>query len=363
MKRAYHGGAFFDAIGADLRNLERASDVISADVLDAWFDPSPRVVGLLREHLTFLLRTSPPNYAEGLVEQISMSRGVPRDAILAGAGSSALLFSCLPRLLPESCSVVLFDPMYGEYAHIAGRLLNGHLIEMLLPGAADFAVDADALLDAVRARRPDAVFIVNPNNPTGQLWPKRDILCFLDRAPLEMLVVVDEAYLDYCGCGESLESEAAQRPNLIVVKSMSKVYALSGARVAYLVTNAERVRELAPWQPPWPVGLLAQAAAIEALRDPDYYEERYDETRKLRHDLAAELSGIADLRCLPSRANFFLIETPRAGLVAASLRKANIFVREFPDGALAGRFLRVAVKDRAANARIAEAVRSAAVSS
>ena len=70
MSQALHGGAFFDAIGVDLRHLERVSEVVSADVLDAWFDPSPCVIATLREHLPFLLRTSPPNHAGGFVAEI-----------------------------------------------------------------------------------------------------------------------------------------------------------------------------------------------------------------------------------------------------------------------------------------------------
>lgn len=74
MSQALHGGAFFDAIGVDLRHLERVSEVVSADVLDAWLDPSPCVIATLREHLPFLLRTSPPSHAEGFVAEISAIR-------------------------------------------------------------------------------------------------------------------------------------------------------------------------------------------------------------------------------------------------------------------------------------------------
>lgn len=353
MSQAFHGGAFFEAIGVDLRNLERALAVVSADVLDAWFDPSPRVIDMLREHLPFLLRTSPPNHAEGFVAEIAARRGVPPECVLPGSGSSSLLFSCLPRLLRPGVKALALAPMYSEYDHVVENLLNGTVHHHELLAANDFAVDADALLEDVRRVQPDAILLVNPNNPTGRLWQRAKLIRFLDQLPADTLTIVDEAYLDYAGAAESLESEAARRPNLVVIKSMSKVYALSGARVAYLVTDARRAAELSPWLPPWPVGLLAQAAAMEALRDPSWYLAKYAETHHLREQLRARL---APLRPVDSSVNFFLIQPPHPAALAAALRERQIFVREFPSGPLAGRYLRVTVKDAEQNERIAAAI-------
>ena len=353
MSQAFHGGAFFEAIGVDLRHLERASRVISADVLDAWFDPSPRVIETLRENLPFLLRTSPPNHAEGFVTEIAPRRGVPEACVLPGSGSSSLLFTCLPRLLRPGVKALALAPMYSEYEHIVEALLGGtvHHHELLVSNG--FAVDGDALLADVRSLQPEVLLLVNPNNPTGRLWPRENVIQFLDQLPAGVLTIVDEAYLDYAGAAESLETEAARRPNLIVVKSMSKVYALSGARVAYLVTEATRAAALRRWLPPWPVGLLAQAAAMEALRDPSWYLAKYAETHLLREQLRTRL---APLHPVESRVNFFLIEPPEPSALAAALRESQIFVREFPDGPLAGRYLRVTVKDAEQNERLATAI-------
>src|SRR4051794_6064484 len=91
----YHGGAFWDTIGEELDDLARGSDIINADVLDAWFDPAPNVLHQLSKHLPFAIRTSPPTNAEGLAQVIARSRGVPVECVLPGAGSSDLIFAGL----------------------------------------------------------------------------------------------------------------------------------------------------------------------------------------------------------------------------------------------------------------------------
>src|SRR5262247_2911816 len=93
----YHGGAFFEAVGEEFDALERLSTVISADVLDAWFPPAPAVTDAIQKHLPLLLRTSPPTSCAGLVCAIARARGVEPANILAGGGSSDLIFLALTR--------------------------------------------------------------------------------------------------------------------------------------------------------------------------------------------------------------------------------------------------------------------------
>jgi len=339
----------------DLRNLDASGHVISADVLDAWFNPSPRVTAFLREHLEFLLRTSPPNHAEGLIAEIALSRELPPECVLTGAGCSSILFHCLPHLLPARPKALLLDPMYSEYEHIVERLLDGDLVRLTAQAENGFIPSISALKALAFRERPDAVLLVNPNNPTGRLWPVHELLGLIDELPAETLVIVDETYIEYAGAKASLEKEAAARSNLVVLKSMSKVYALSGARVAYMVADPDRLKRLARWIPPWPVGLPAQAAAMEALRDPGWYAARYAETASLRAHCLEAFPTTA----MPSESNFYLVRIEEPARIAARLREQSIFVREFDDGPLAGRYLRFAVKSAEQNARIIAAVKAA----
>jgi histidinol-phosphate/aromatic aminotransferase/cobyric acid decarboxylase-like protein len=179
------------------------------------------------------------------------------------------------------------------------------------------------------------------------------VLGLVESAGEGTLVMVDETYLEFAGEGLSLEGEAARRRNLAVVKSMSKVYALSGVRAGYMVLHPDLAGQLSPWLPPWPVGLFSQAAAMEALRHPEYYRAKYVETRALREEFRG---WIRHLNPLESDTNYFLIRPERPSELAARLRRSGIYVREFFSGPLASRYLRVAVKSRAENQRMAEAM-------
>ena len=358
----FHGGASFDAIGTSFTELARRHEVVAADVLDAWFPPAPRVLEALGDDPSWLARTSPPVDADGLRAAIARERGVPESCVACGAGSSALIFAAFQQLLRKGDRVVLLDPTYGEYAHVCG--LVGCEVERLVLRRSDgYRLDLDELASRL-APGPRLVVLVNPNNPTGRAVPAADLGAVLARAGERTLVWVDEAYSEYAGPGTSLERWAAASPNAIVCKSMSKVYALSGMRVAYLCGAEALVRAVRRWLPPWAVALPAQVAALRALQESGYYAARWRETHALRAQLAAALNTACPrLDVAPgSTINALLCHLPDDGPAApdvvARCRRQDVFLRHFrgtgAGGALGDRALRIAVKDAAAQARLLE---------
>jgi histidinol-phosphate/aromatic aminotransferase/cobyric acid decarboxylase-like protein len=353
----YHGGAFFDEVGADFRSLDRRHGIINADVLDAWFPPSPEVLAALRGDLEWLLRTSPPTQCEGLVEAICQARNLDPEHVAVGAGSSDLVFRALTRWLTPSSRVLLLDPTYGEYHHLFDHVIGCSVDRFMLEQRDGYHVDVDRLGARILATRPDLVVIVNPNNPTGQHIRRADLTAMLSRMPRATRFWIDEAYLDYLGAGESLEHFASASGNVVVCKSMSKVYALSGARAAYLCGPRSLVSELRRVTPPWAVGLVAQLAAVTALRDPAYYEARYAETHALRESLANGLRALG-LRAMPGRTNSILCSLPTVATTAAEVvmwaREHHLFIRDISTMTAAPdhRVFRVAVKDGATNTRM-----------
>jgi histidinol-phosphate/aromatic aminotransferase/cobyric acid decarboxylase-like protein len=359
----FHGGAFFEAVGTKFDALDRSAKIINADVLDAWFPPSPRVLAALTDHLPWLLRTSPPTGCEGLIETIAEVRGVARDNILPGAGSSDLIFRALRQWLTPASRALILDPTYGEYAHVLERVIGCSVDRLNLRRANRYAVDL-AQLEAALAKNYDLAVLVNPNSPTGRHIPRPELEAVLRHAPVRTRIWLDETYVDYAGTDQSLEAFACRSENVVVCKSMSKAYALSGARVAYLAAGAHQLEALRAITPPWAVSLPSQVAAVEALQDRDYYAARHAQTAVLRDRLARELRALG-LDVIPGVANFLLCHLPETGpdaaTVAARCRTQNLFIRDAAQMGtrLGNRALRLAVKDQATNARMVDILAAA----
>ncbi|MBI1842138.1 MAG: aminotransferase class I/II-fold pyridoxal phosphate-dependent enzyme [Verrucomicrobia bacterium] len=352
----FHGGSFFETVGTRFEALGKHREIINADVLDAWFPPAPRVIAALQEELPWLLATSPPTDAGGLTEIIAERRGVEPASILPGAGSSDLIFLALRSWLSRRSRVLLLDPTYGEYAHVLEKIIGCHVDRLPLHPSEGFVLDPDRLRAAM-AHRHDLIILVNPNSPTGRHVPRRELEVMLRLAPTETRIWVDETYVDYVGADASLESFAAGSRNTIVCKSMSKVYALSGARVAYLCGSPLQLEGLRALTPPWAVSLLGQVAAVRALEEPGYYQDRYAETHRYREELSNALSAF-DWRVIPGTANFVLCQLPVDGPTASELvsgcRRQGLFIRDAStmSAALSERWVRIAVKDRSTNDRM-----------
>lgn len=353
----FHGGAFFEAVGPEFDHLERRNRIINADVLDAWFSPSPRVIAALQEDLPWLLRTSPPTGCEGMVRAIARARGVQLENILPGAGSSDLIFLALRQWLTSASRVLILDPTYGEYAHVLEHVVRCRVDRIALTRENHYQLDLEQF-ERLAARGYDLIVLVNPNSPTGQHVPRVELEKVLRDVAPRTRIWIDETYIEYAGRNESLEGFAAASPNVVVCKSMSKVYALSGARAAYLCGAAAVMEDLRSINPPWAVSLLAQVAAVAAVKDTDYYEARYAETHRLRDQLAAQVEGLTGWEVLPGVANFLLCHLPEDGPDAATIvkrcRARGLFLRDASAmGRGLGKYaLRIAVKDGETNGRM-----------
>jgi histidinol-phosphate/aromatic aminotransferase/cobyric acid decarboxylase-like protein len=361
-----HGGASFTAIGTDFRTLHRRHDIVMADVLDAWFPPAPGVRAALAEDPAWAARTSPPTGAEGLLSEIATARALPTDTLAVGAGSSDLIFRAFGRWLTPESRVLLTDPCYGEYAHVTERVIGCRVDRFPLRREDGWRIDPDRLSAAVASGRYDLVVVVNPNNPTGRHAPAAELRSLIAGAPPRTRWWIDEAYLGYVGLNESLAGLAATDPRVVVCTSLSKMYALSGMRAAYLVAEPSTAAELRRWTPPWPVSLPAQLAAVAALRDPEYYTDRWLRTHALRGQLAAALAGSdPDVTVEESVANFLNLTLPPGGPSAAQLvdecRRHDVYLRDLSplSPRYQGRTVRIAVRDTAENARIVAACRAA----
>lgn len=359
----YHGGSFFKAIGEDLQNLQKVKNIINADVLDAWFPPSPNALNILQQHLPWLLQTSPPTHADGLISVIEKMRGIKNSCILPGAGSSDLIFLAFKTFLSKSSRVLIIDPCYGEYIHVLENIIQCHVNRFVLSRENGFVIDTSSLLNELQ-KGYDMVVVVNPNSPTGIYIQKKEMEELLRNITLSTIVWVDETYIEYAGKNESLEQFASETENVIVCKSMSKVYALSGVRSAYLSCSPHFIETLRSLTPPWAISLPAQAAAIAALKDEDYYTTKYSETYQLRKKLKEDLLSIGISEIIEGVANFLLFYLPAcysAKLFLRFCQDENLFLRDVGNmgKSLGANAIRIAVKDGETNNKMIRIMKNA----
>ncbi len=361
MAQAFHGGAFWESIGSDFRCLDRRQAVINADVLDAWFDPSPFVTQALLESSAWISKTSPPTDAMGVARSVSDLILVNQDSILIGAGSSALIYLALGHWLTSQSKVLVPEPTYGEYSHYCDEVVRCRCDHVELHSDEDFRLGLGKWLQTVQKGEYDLAVLVNPNNPTGQVLDHVELDSALRQVPRSTRVLVDEAYLDYVG-GRSIAYLAAELPNIFLVKSLSKVLALSGQRIAYLVGHPDELLPLKALTPPWAVSLPAQIASVAALSDLAYYRNRYQETEAMRELLSCGLMNLGLERQL-GNANWLLCELPPSvqgsKQFVQQASRYRLFLRDAGATApsLSDRWIRIAVKDLETQRRILDIIR------
>ncbi len=357
----FHGGSFFKAIGEDLQTLQRAEQIINADVLDAWFPPSPEVLRTLTNNLSWLLTTSPPTHAAGLIKIIAETRGVNDSCILTAAGSSNLIFLGLRSLLNQNSKILILDPCYGEYIHVLENVVHCQITKFNLKRDDGFIVNTNLLLQEIK-KGYDMVILINPNSPTGVYIPKEKMVEMLQQIPQSTLIWIDETYIEYAGLNKSLEQFASKTENVIICKSMSKVYALSGVRAAYLCCSPHLLETLKHLTPPWAISLPAQAAAIAALKDIAYYEEKHTETHILRNKVKQKLFNLGISEVVDGTANFLLFFLPDSfppkDIFLARCKEQNLFLRDVQNMGdnLGNNAIRIAIKDEITNNKMIDII-------
>lgn len=229
------------------------------------------------------------------------------------------------------------------------------LTALEVPLAADFRLDAGVLERALVAGRPNVIFFALPNNPTGTLWPRADIVAVCERHA-DTIVVADEAYVDYSG--ESMLDLLPRYPNLVVMRTLSKI-GLAGLRCGFLVAHPDVVAEVEKLRPPYNLGSLNQAAACWLLtHHRDALRAHTGAVVAERERVFAALAALPGVEAFPSRANFVLFRSPDASARWQRLAARGVLVRNFDrPGPLAG-CLRVTIGTPEENSLFLEAMRA-----
>lgn len=282
------------------------------------------------------------------VAALAALHGRTPEEIVPTNGAAHALWLLAPALRPALACCV--HPAFSE-GEAALRAHGVPVARVVRDPDRDFALDPAAVPEAA-----DLVLVGNPASPSGTLDPAAAVLEL--RRPGRM-VVVDEAFMNLVP-GESATLVRCAPPDVLVVRSLTKVLSVPGLRVGYAVAAPATARRLRAVRPPWSVNALALAALAEAAARPDEVAARAVRADADRSDLMRRLAGIQRIRTWPSCTNFCLVEVPDGQRVAARLREEGIAVRpagSFPG--LNGSHLRLVARDPKANARLAQALMSA----
>lgn len=256
-----------------------------------------------------------------LRDALADHHGHPMDGTWVANGSNEIITELLLAYGGPGQTAVVFEPTYSLHGRLA-RLTHTALVALDLPPS--MVLDETAAAQALAAR-PDVVFICSPNNPTGTAQPV-DIAARL-AAESDALIVVDEAYIEFGG--QSALKLVADHPNVAVVRTFSKAFALAGARLGYALTGAEVVGDLQRVRLPYHLSSLAQAAGLTALRHAGAALSILDAIRTQRDRLVGELEGMDGVTVFPSDANFVLFIPPGDAVqVWRGLLDRGILVRD-----------------------------------
>jgi histidinol-phosphate aminotransferase len=307
----------------------------------------------------------PPSDYRRLVEAAAATYAVGTDELLVGAGADEVLDLIAKAFLPPGGTAVVPTPSYAMYRVLTEQRPAGVLAVPRLSPAEDWAMDVGAVRAA--AREAQVIWLCSPNNPTGLAEPPGSIRRLLDGIAADAVaagrdpatVVLDEAYAEFVG--ESLLPLRLEHPNLVVVRTASKAYALAGLRVGFAVARPELIARIAPYRPPGSVSTISVSAVTAVLLDPTAMQANVARVEEERGRLAAGLAA-AGWQVGPSVTNFLLADfgTPeRAAATADALLRRGLVPRTFGNGHQLAAYLRVTIRDRAGNDRLIAAAREA----
>jgi histidinol-phosphate aminotransferase len=250
---------------------------------------------------------------------------VRESSIVIGAGADELIDLVMRIVIEPGDKVINCPPTFGMYAFDSA--LN-HAKLITLPRRADFSLDMAAILQAVEEHKPRLLFLANPNNPDGGMISEAE---FQQLINLPLLLVVDEAYIQFIEAGRSVLKEVESCDNLIVLRTFSKWAGLAGLRIGYGVFPEDFVPMLMRAKQPYNVSVAAEQAAVITMQNLAKVEGNIAQIIYQRRLLFQALAQIPWLKPYPSQANFILcrVEGKSAYEVKQRLRKQGILIRYF----------------------------------
>lgn len=367
-----------------MANVERfghGGDLLTASEIfqrghDEWIDFSSNIypygppgivkqvmLEMIEEREMPLLSRYPDPVCRELRQRIARFHGVSADRVLPGNGAAELIDLVIQAFQPSRVGVI--DPSFAEYRQCAEKR-NIPVEHLVTRWEEQFLPDHKEMAGLIQ--RTDMLFIGQPNNPTGHLYDSSQMMDWLRQAGrFQTIMVVDEAFMDFVDPKEerSLISWVEEYPHLIVVRSMTKFFALPGLRLGYLVADETVISRIQKLQVPWSVNRLAQKVGCAVLQEEVYGKHARavsDWLLKERTEMMGELSLLDGFEVFPGQANYLLVRLKQSGKTVhdlqSDLARQGLLVRSCSNyHGLDHHYFRIAVKKPEQNQLLRKALK------
>ena len=349
--------------GGNIAEISRKYNLKAETIIDFSSNINPlgypgAVQNILRKEEN-CIATYPDSDSTELRKEIAKRIDSDLRTILVGNGSTELIY-LIPRVIKPKCALIS-APTFSEYEKSL-LPIQCELRLFSLKEKDNFKVNIDTVTSLLP--QIDILYLCNPNNPTGVLLGYSDINALLGEAEKRgVLVVVDESFMDFTD-NESVTVEVKKRKNLIVIKSLTKIYGIPGLRLGYLVANSKIVNSLNHHREPWTVNILAQKAGVTCLKDEKFIVKTKRFITREKRYLSGELNKIKGLKPCDSSTNYILIKLLKPGLTSGRvyerMAKQGLLIRDCRSfRGLGSNYIRVAVRKRKENNLLIKRLKSA----
>ncbi len=329
-----------------------ADSIIKVASNENSFGPSPLAIAALQKAIAGV-NLYPDGNAFYLKQKLAAKLGVDTANLVLGNGSNEIIEFVGHALLEPGADIVVSQYCFAIYPIVA-KMFGATVTTV---PAKNYGHDLPAMLKAITAKTR-IVFVANPNNPTGTLAHREELIDFVNRVPDDVLLVMDEAYIEFLEDAVDLIPliRLGARKNLILMRTFSKIYGLAGLRIGYGIASPELAAALEKIRQPFNANLLAQTAALAALDDGEH-------VRKTRANNFIGLNFFADafrklkLEYVPSYANFILVRVGDGGKVFNAMQKLGVITRPMA-GYQLPEWIRISIGTQKENERCLEALKN-----
>ena len=347
-----HGGNIYDVA----RRLDcKPFEIIDMSSNVNPLGPPPGLTEYLKKKID-LITALPEVDAKDIANKFAHRYDIDSECVISGNGTTQFIYA-IPQVL-ETRKALILGPTYSDYADAC--ILHNVDFDYFIAGESLlFQADIDSLKNKIKGY--DAVFICNPNNPTGTLISSEEIIILCRTFP-DTNFIIDESYLPFVENGEKESMICSGLSNVLILNSMSKIFRVPGLRVGFLIASKNIINEFNKYMLPWSVNSLAQAAVSYLMTQKTEIDGFVEQTREFvkneREKLAKTLKSTGQIKVIPSTVAFMLARLPEnitSGNVCEDLQQEKILLRNCSNfKGLSEKFIRISLKTREINKMVAD---------